>query len=175
MAIPINYAVNFWKFACNITGFPEFWAWLSPITGSTPLFSSADQLISFSKPHQGLMHPVSQPLHGKFPKGSRKRGLGRDRDTAHKTTDPPQDRRTPQGLQGGPGGAVVIHRLAHQGSGARAASGRTSEGRRGRQKAPRPAGLRCSTVAGCHKSHNCFSSLIFGRNHYTIDRELWSS
>jgi hypothetical protein len=26
METPVNYALNFWKFGCNITVFPEFWA-----------------------------------------------------------------------------------------------------------------------------------------------------
>ena len=58
-----------------------------------------------------------RPFVGKFRKGPRKGGLGGDIDPPHKTADAPEDRRSPQSLNGGPGVGVVIDRLAHKGPG----------------------------------------------------------
>jgi len=63
------------------------------------------------------MHSLAQAALGELPKGPRKGGLGRDIGRAHKTADAPEDRRSPQGFESGPGGGVVIHRLAHKGPG----------------------------------------------------------
>lgn len=48
MESPVNYAVNFWKFGCKITVFPEIWAWLSPSTWNNILSLSTAQLINLS-------------------------------------------------------------------------------------------------------------------------------
>ena len=45
-----------------------------------------------------------KPDLGKFPEGPRKGGLGGHIGPPHKTAAAPKDRRTPQGLHGGPGG-----------------------------------------------------------------------
>ena len=67
--------------------------------------------------HQGLVDPLAQSHPGKFRKSPGKGGFRGNIAPPHKTADAPQDRRSPQGLDGSAGVAVVIDRLAHKGPG----------------------------------------------------------
>lgn len=76
----------------------------------------SQQLLLHKTRHQGLMNSFGHPVTGEFCRRPGKCGLGRKFAPRYKTADSSEVRRSPQGLDGGPGGGGSI-RLTHKGPG----------------------------------------------------------